>query len=85
MIIIFFHQFKSDSKLTRFADRDLLMRYRGGGVGHKNISDIEQKLLADRAIVPNEPENWVDSTSTNPLADDQEGNGEDPALSEPIV
>ncbi|KAL5482916.1 hypothetical protein ACEPAI_9511 [Sanghuangporus weigelae] len=34
-------------KNYRFVDRDMFMRYQGGGVGHKITSHLNEKLLDD--------------------------------------
>jgi hypothetical protein len=34
--------------LIRFVDRDMMMRYRGGGVGHKSTRDATDWFLNDR-------------------------------------
>jgi hypothetical protein len=36
------------SILSRFVDRDMLMRYRGGGVGHKSTRAATDKFIQDR-------------------------------------
>ncbi|KAF8802003.1 hypothetical protein BYT27DRAFT_7226594 [Phlegmacium glaucopus] len=38
----------TDCVSFRFVDRDMMMRYRGGGVGHKSTRDATNKFLTDR-------------------------------------
>ena len=46
---------------SRFADRDLFMRFQGGGVGHKAIWDWNEIVLCDagKSVDP-----WDDGNST---------------------
>jgi hypothetical protein len=37
--------------LFRFVDRDMMMRYRGGGVGHKSTRDATDNFLKDRDVL----------------------------------
>lgn len=37
--------------ITRFADRDMFMRYRGGAVGHESIRSAVNHFLTDRDLV----------------------------------
>ena len=40
---------------TRFSDRDLMMRFRGGGVGHKSTRDATNFFKSDRDPLDLEP------------------------------
>jgi hypothetical protein len=38
----------ADDILNRFVDRDMMMRFRGGGVGHKSTREATNHFLSDR-------------------------------------
>lgn len=44
----FYGIFNDQYRDFRFVDRDMFMRYRGGGVGHKSIQKAIQKFCDDR-------------------------------------
>jgi hypothetical protein len=62
---------------SRFADRDAVMRFRGGGVGHKSTREATDRFLQDRDVLDlrddehPEMETHSDSDDNN---DDKEGN-----------
>ena len=53
------------------------MRFRGGGVGHRNDSSLDDRLLADRNIMEND-NTWQDELFRDFLDDNSEDEGEDP-------
>lgn len=64
--ILYAHEFLNFSYPTRFSDRDLMMRYFGLAVGHRNPADfpvefgkLREDVLVDNASVP-----WEDSGAT---------------------
>lgn len=60
------------------------MWHRGGGVGHKNIWDIENKLLSDRGMQESTNE-WINGLFKDFLSEIPQGAGEDIPLDAPIV
>lgn len=60
------------------------MWHRGGGVGHKNIWDVEKQLLSDRGV-QDHSNNWVNGLFKDFLSEIPEGAGEDLPLNMPIV
>ena len=70
-------------QFPRFSDRDLFMRYRGGGVGHLTTRHINQVLLSDKhtpfdentnipSLVP--PEDQASGTEDEGDGDDEDHN-----------
>jgi hypothetical protein len=47
---------------VRFVDRDMVMRYLGLGVGHKNAPTFpcEEGLIPERVLIENDEEPWPD-------------------------
>jgi hypothetical protein len=41
--------------ILRFADRDLMMRFRGGGVGHKTTREATDSFKRDRDPLDGQP------------------------------
>ena len=75
--------------MLRFADRDLMMRFRGGGVGHKStrvatnffkkdrhISDMDNSLKRTSDVVKNESE-MEESDKMEILSDSDVAQGEE--------
>ena len=75
--------------MLRFADRDLMMRFRGGGVGHKSmrvatnffkkdrhISDMDNSLKRTSDVVENESE-MEESDKMEILSDSDVAQGEE--------
>ncbi|THH18508.1 hypothetical protein EW146_g2479 [Bondarzewia mesenterica] len=64
--------------IRMFVDRDMFMRFRGGGVGHRSTKDASDNMLADSHQVPVEEEleegfergGNTDGTQDEDLADD---------------
>jgi hypothetical protein len=50
MLLIFNHDlaYQTTLLLSRFADRDLIMRFRGGGLGHKSTREATDFFKKDR-------------------------------------
>lgn len=59
-------------KLSRFVDRDMVMRYRGGGIGHRTQTKIDTPDPSDAGDEldedPDEPMD-VDDTGNNSIED----------------
>jgi hypothetical protein len=55
--------------LSSFVDRDMFMRFRGGGVGHKSIRRATNRFLQDRW--PEELERVVERDEDDPMDPDQ--------------
>ena len=53
-------------RIYRFADRDMVMRFRGGGVGHKSTRDATNFFKTDRDLLDNDRHHAsVDSNMEN--------------------
>lgn len=67
--------------IPRFSDRDLFMRYRGGGVGHMATRQCNEVLLADKHTLLREEPPAQDSDSDEepdePAGEGNEGEEED--------
>lgn len=74
------------SPSPRFSDRDIFMRYRGGGVGHLATRQCNKTLFADRHTFREEPqvgdEDSEDSEPAGEGGDHDEGTKEDSASDE---
>lgn len=56
--------------IPRFADRDLFMRYRGGGVGHLATRQCNKTLLADEHTLLAEPDDEPAVPEAEPGSDE---------------
>ncbi|KAG2028813.1 hypothetical protein BDR03DRAFT_1019306 [Suillus americanus] len=68
----------------RFVDRDMFMRYRGGGVGHKSICEATKCLLDDRDALDKLPftiekEREARDSDDEMVGTDVEDSDDDPA------
>jgi hypothetical protein len=61
----------------RFADRDAVMRFRGGGIGHKSTCEATDQFLQDRDIlnlINDEPPEMELDSDLEHEDGDEEGN-----------
>jgi hypothetical protein len=58
---------------ARFVDRDMVMRYRGGGVGHKSTRDATDFFKSDRDALDVKRRGWKRPTApAEPMDEDDE-------------
>ena len=63
----------TDELAYRFVDRDMFMRFRGGGVGHQSIRQVSQQLLQENAGEDESGRETSEEESGNDVEGDRHG------------